>query len=1456
MRSFYRLKSIGTKNEVKRLLTVAAAVSCREKVNNSTLELGKKFLKSEKNRASSSKEDRKVISKRKGFTLNSNLGSWTLYTCQNRNEKEENSVFKVTELQMSDNHQIDRAGLGSYLGSYLEIKKEAISKQDKARLRPGKDKCLKNDRNDCNTRSKINAKASLSLPAQSNYSLPTPLRAHVKLQRMVAELRRILLLRCGDVERLPGPRNTGDQNSGTARPSVRPNLFVLSYNVRGLGDEKKLRHLMNYCYQQQGGPNEEFLCFMQETYIVNETKIPYLWRGNYHVTPGNGHSCGCVTLLSHNLNVIETRELGERGHIIVCQKIGDRRATYIVANLYAPNCNNLEKIEFFENLFENLNELSLNHDCVNIIVAGDFNLVFNKSETKNRLYNAQEARVATSVKNFISQANLTSIWKSKAEFTWNRANSDCFSTIDHVLFCSDHLQIKQVRTNWALSCSDHAAVEVGFEPIGQKETNRTRITRLDPTLLKDGVIKAKISDEIRNLLEAAPEGWDPHLKLDFAKMCIRTAMEKEQADRKLRERTEEEYVNLELDIAIRTLQSNSLSNEAHAELLELVEELRGKKRLLIDEKGERLAEKLGTKWYHEGEKSTKYFLGLMKRSNPDKFKIIEDSNGGEIVEDKEIKEEIVKFYKMLYEDYDKSNLEQDEEFFNNIQTISEAEDTEVTKPITIEELKKTLDTCKDSSPGPDGIPYGVLKELWPIVGDLIVNAWNHSLVTKNLCPSHQQSFLKLIPKEGKDLKKLTNWRPITLSNCDHKIITKTYSNRISERLAFKIKERQTAYLKGRMINDNIRAILGSISASNMDDSIDGLLVSLDAKKAFDSVEHSYIEKCLEKFGLKKFVPIFRILYNDLRSDIIINGEVVKGYKIKRGVKQGDALSCILFIMCMEPLLLNIESNAEIEPIDSVKLGCVLPKIYAYADDVNGVIKNKAESLKAVFKEYARLTKVSGLELNAEKTELMKLRKRRGLEAERPLVFEINYMNKEYRIATCAEVKINGIVMQQDEEAGKEANVDRAVQRMTKIFKTWSRRRLTTLGKILLVKTFGISQCIFLMQSFSFDQSHLKAVNHQLYKFIWNRHYLAAKAPERIKREIVNKPIKLGGLGMLDIEELDISLKLRAYGRLKDSRHPFLVMIREKLSDQYFFPKCKMNLDTVTNAGLKILERDREAMLRCEALNGNCKVLATIREIRLVHLVKPKTKNSIVMFNLRTRGCEKVGQLSDGDLNMILPLLINKDLTKLRACRAQGIGAQKLDAWETYYDNKIINMAKASSKEIRSSRSIKDPICIYKLGAIMTPLEVSNWGYNIKRLSCVRHKNTLLRAAHGEIYSRNKLLRYGLSNDDICPRCHESEDLRHKLIECPYVARIWKRVFELTNVQENHVERENQILGAYKECNVTKLTVHAEVLARILSLKDKETYIIHPKIFVRHAILYLTKKERKNEIKTELEALLR
>ena len=152
---------------------------------------------------------------------------------------------------------------------------------------------------------------------------------------------------------------------------------------------------------------------------------------------------------------------------------------------------------------------------------------------------------------------------------------------------------------------------------------------------------------------------------------------------------------------------------------------------------------------------------------------------------------------------------------------------------------------------------------------------------------------------------------------------------------------------------------------------------LDAKKAFDSVEHSYIEECLRKIGLDRFIPIFRTLYNGLNSNILINGKVVKGYDILRGFKQGDALSCILFIICMEPLLRNIELNETIVSIKSRGQEADLPKAYAYADDVNGCIEDRLTSLQAIFDEYSRLTNKSGLELNADKTELMRIGRNRG-----------------------------------------------------------------------------------------------------------------------------------------------------------------------------------------------------------------------------------------------------------------------------------------------------------------------------------------------------------------------------------------------------------------------------------------------------------------------------------------------
>ena len=106
---------------------------------------------------------------------------------------------------------------------------------------------------------------------------------------------------------------------------------------------------------------------------------------------------------------------------------------------------------------------------------------------------------------------------------------------------------------------------------------------------------------------------------------------------------------------------------------------------------------------------------------------------------------------------------------------------------------------------------------------------------------------------------------------------------------------------------------------------------------------------------------------------------------------------------MEPLLSNIEANREIVPIRSEELNAEIPKALAYADDVSVISKNQVSSLQAVFDEYSRLTRLSGLELNADKTEIMRL-KHENITVNPPQRFDINYLGKQYPLETCGETK--------------------------------------------------------------------------------------------------------------------------------------------------------------------------------------------------------------------------------------------------------------------------------------------------------------------------------------------------------------------------------------------------------------------------------------------------------------------
>ena len=95
----------------------------------------------------------------------------------------------------------------------------------------------------------------------------------------------------------------------------------------------------------------------------------------------------------------------------------------------------------------------------------------------------------------------------------------------------------------------------------------------------------------------------------------------------------------------------------------------------------------------------------------------------------------------------------------------------------------------------------------------------------------KQAVISLIEKKGKDLLLLENWRPISLVNVDTKIMTKAIAWRIKKVLPDIIHQNQTGYVKDHFIGETIRSIY-----------------DMDFQKAFDSVEWSFLIKCLEEFN--------------------------------------------------------------------------------------------------------------------------------------------------------------------------------------------------------------------------------------------------------------------------------------------------------------------------------------------------------------------------------------------------------------------------------------------------------------------------------------------------------------------------------------------------------------------------------------------------------------------------------
>ena len=105
-----------------------------------------------------------------------------------------------------------------------------------------------------------------------------------------------------------------------------------------------------------------------------------------------------------------------------------------------------------------------------------------------------------------------------------------------------------------------------------------------------------------------------------------------------------------------------------------------------------------------------------------------------------------------------------------------------------------------------------------------------------------------------------------------------------------------------------------------------MIISIDAEKAFDKIQHPFMIKTLQKMGIEgTYLNIVKAIYEKPTANIILNGEKLKAFPLRSGTRQGCPLSSLLFNIVLEVLVSAIRREKEIKEIQirkEVKLSLV------------------------------------------------------------------------------------------------------------------------------------------------------------------------------------------------------------------------------------------------------------------------------------------------------------------------------------------------------------------------------------------------------------------------------------------------------------------------------------------------------------------------------------------------------
>ena len=725
------------------------------------------------------------------------------------------------------------------------------------------------------------------------------------------------------------------------------------------------------------------------------------------------------------------------------------------------------------------------------ILAGDFNIDLSKDNRDSRYLSI-----------ILEKYNLIDSYKyihpNSKICTWATQDMNRSSCIDYI-FIPEQFAHMISNTDIAFCpFSDHKAVKITLD-LGNNIEKGPGYWKLNVSIFKDTKCMDSVKKCIEKSLSVKPNindstypQWWKDLKTNVKTKCVALAKKKSANNRKIfnkllddLQEAEEEMMNFGSDL----------------ELSQRIAEIKRKIKEIENERLEGILLRSKTKWIKNDERPNSVFLKLEKsKAQQATIASLTKPSGQCIHTLDSILDHVKEYYGKLWNKENDGNLDDD----NDLDTWVTKLPTDVLKlnsdldlPFDADELDSLLSkTITKKSPGLDGLPYEfytifkdqlsvTLLEIYNAILDGIIHPadmdFNHSVTI-------------LLPKKG-DTKSLDNWRPLSLSNCDGKILSKMIANRLYPLAPTFIGDHQNN-LRGRSTTTCIRTLM-DILRSNEKYS----MVFIDQKKAFDLVNRKLILKSLLHLGLsQKLLNSITNLVSNTSTNVLVNGHLSDSFSTNRGVKQGDPLSPLLYDIAIETLLTHLSHRG--------KKNSEEISVIAYADDIT-VICNENNDLLLLNNILEKYSKDTGTVINSKKSFMIS--NDNNIDVTKTTLLSQIPLLESGTTFTYLGIDLN-------QNLSVDIIWSEHLRKFDLVLNQWKSRSLSLMGKIAVLNNLAFPQLIYPLQVASFDNVMSSKVNKLVREFIWN------KGANLISLEKLKSPRKGGGLGLFDLDKVKNKLR--------------------------------------------------------------------------------------------------------------------------------------------------------------------------------------------------------------------------------------------------------------------------------------------------------------------------------------------